>query len=309
MTSAICVSDLHYSYPSSAFEALRGLSFEVPFGKITGLLGPNGSGKSTSFKILSTQIAPTRGEAQVCSLPLASQASQIRRLLGVTFQSPSLDPILTIEENLKIHAALWGLSQAKSRLQIEERLKQMKLWDRRSEKVKQLSGGLARRAELAKTMIGSPKVLLLDEPTTGLDPVSRNDFWTLLREFVSPEKAILVTTHLMEEAEHCDHLIFIADGKTSASGSPDALKKSFEKDVIFLEGADLEALRSESLPLLSDSETCVLQGAAVRVETLRAMELYPLLQKNLGLKLSGLKWSRGTLADAYYKSTGKDLEA
>jgi ABC-2 type transport system ATP-binding protein len=316
---ALEARDLHFSYKpapkrrgarasaSPSSEVLKGLSFQVAFGRITGLLGPNGSGKSTSFKILSTQLLPSRGEAFVCGQSVAKDAASARAHLGVTFQSPSLDPILSIQENLAIHAALMGLSKSDAKARIEQRLRELSIWDRRDSRVKELSGGLARRAELAKTLLADPKVLLLDEPTTGLDPSSRREFWKLLRSLVSPKTAILVTTHLMEEAELCDELLFISDGRVAAQGSPESLKADFGAEVLMLEGADLNALQDRVSRLLGAEARVSIQGHGLRVEGARLGLRLESLRLELGDSLSGFQWSRGTLADIYLRKTGKEL--
>ena len=308
MTLAFEVRDLHFSYKHDA-EVLKGLSFGANFGRITGLLGPNGSGKSTSFKILSTQIMPSKGEAFVCGLNVVKEASKARRRLGVTFQSPSLDPMLTIGENLGIYAALMGLGQREAAPRIERRLKDLSIWDRRDSRVKELSGGLARRAELAKTLVADPDVLLLDEPTTGLDPSSRREFWRVLGDLVSPKTAILVTTHLMEEAELCQDLVFIADGVVAAHGSPESLKQDFGAEVLLLETADPEKLRTELLGVLGNSAKVSLQGTVLRVEGPGLAGNFESLRARFAAQLTGFQWSRGTLADIYFRKTGKELVA
>jgi ABC-2 type transport system ATP-binding protein len=308
MTLAFEVRDLHFSYKHDT-EVLKGLSFGANFGRITGLLGPNGSGKSTSFKILSTQVAPSRGEAFVCGVNVVSEAARARRRLGVTFQSPSLDPMLTIFENLEVYAALMGLGKREALPRIERRLKELSIWDRRDSRVKELSGGLARRAELAKTLVADPDVLLLDEPTTGLDPSSRREFWRVLGNLVSPKTAILVTTHLMEEAECCNDLIFIADGSVAALGSPESLKKDFGAEVLLLESADLEKLRADVAAILGVAARVSVQGSVVRAEGPGLSEGFESLRARLGSQLTGFQWSRGTLADIYLSKTGKELVA
>ncbi len=308
MTLAFEVRDLHFSYKHDT-EVLKGLSFGANFGRITGLLGPNGSGKSTSFKILSTQITPSRGEAFVCGVNVVKEASMARRRLGVTFQSPSLDPMLTIGENLEIYAALMGLSKREARSRIERRLKDLSVWDRRDSRVKELSGGLARRAELAKTLVADPDVLLLDEPTTGLDPSSRREFWRVLGDLVSPKTAILVTTHLMEEAELCQDLIFIADGAVAAHGSPESLKQDFGAEVLLLECADPANLHSELARVLGPSAKISLQGNVLRVEGSGLAGNFESVRARFAAQLTGFQWSRGTLADIYFRKTGKELVA
>jgi ABC-2 type transport system ATP-binding protein len=274
-TPAIVARDLRFSY-EGGHEALKGVSFSAAPGRITGLLGPNGSGKSTAFKILSTQLRAQSGEGFVNGHSVLSEQAAVRQNLGVTFQSPSLDPWLTVRENLEIQAALLGLSGAEAAQRIADNLAFVRLSDRAHERVKTLSGGLARRAELAKTLLGRPSVLLLDEPTTGLDPLARKEFWERLREIASQGTGVLVTTHLMEEAEHCDDLLFLSEGEVVARGTPAELKAGIRR------------------------ERLVLQGAELRGELGGIREL-------LGPRLEAFEWESASLADVYFDKTGKSL--
>ncbi len=202
-----------------------------------------------------------------------------------------------------------GLSVPERRERIEVRLKEMGLSERAHSKVKELSGGLARRAELAKTLLSDPLVLLLDEPTTGLDPSSRRDFWTVLRSWITPNRAILVTTHLMEEAEMCDELIFISEGRVAAQGRPEVLKQDFGREVVLLEGPSLERLRDKLKAWEQKGARVAIQGHRVRVEAPGLSAEIATLQHELGADLSGLYWTRGTLADTYFQKTGRELVA
>ncbi len=299
------VRDLHFSY--GKLEALKGLSFKAPRAKITGLLGPNGSGKSTSFKILSTQLALTRGSAEIDGHSLSSQQRRIRSLLGVTFQSPSLDPMLTVRENLVIHAKLMGLDSSQRKFRIDEVLGKMNLQDRASSRVKELSGGLARRVELAKTLLSEPKLLLLDEPTTGLDPKARSDFWIELRRLQKLGLSILVTTHLMEEAELCDELRFINDGRLAASGSPAELRAEFGAEILWVEIPKPEAKVGELKAALGPSDRIEVRGDKIRVETPQPLVALDKVRALWPTELRGLVWSKANLGDIYLSKTGKTL--
>jgi ABC-2 type transport system ATP-binding protein len=221
--------------------ALDGLSFTVNRGEIFGLLGPNGSGKTTLFRILSTLMVPSGGRATLQGFDVAREPNQVRQQIGIVFQARSLDPKLTVAENLKHQGHLYGLRGALLRSRIQEVLTRVGLLDRAKDLVETLSGGQQRRVELAKGLIHSPEVLLLDEPSTGLDPGARRDLWLYLRTLREQEGVtVLVTTHLMEEAEHCDRLAILNEGKLVALGSPAELKAQIGGDVVALETADPE---------------------------------------------------------------------
>lgn len=314
--SLIDVETLSYTYRGFLKPALELGNLRLERGRIHGLLGPNGSGKSTFFKILSTQIVDFGGRVSVLGMALGSpEASGLRAQLGVTFQSPSLDGLLSVEENLKIQGALYGLGGVELGARIEEVLKLFELVERRHERVATLSGGLARRVELAKTLLHRPKLLLLDEPTTGVDPHLRQRFWRALRELVDREKiSLLVSTHLMEEAELCDSLVILDEGKLIDQGSPDELKTKFGFDVVevLVENADSRdemqaAVKSLSTVLPSESKISV-KGDAIRIEVRRGLSILPMLESHFGPKLKSLQWGRPTLEDVFLAKTGRSLQ-
>lgn len=313
---ALELKDVDFSYGKGekAVAALKGFSLSAEFGKLTGVLGPNGSGKSTSFKILSTQMLPQSGEAFVAGLSVKEQPHQARLKLGVTFQSPSLDKVMSVEENLAIHAALLGLSASESRSRIDENLKLLGLESKRNAKVSELSGGLARRVELAKTLLGDPEVLLLDEPTTGLDPAAREEFWALLRKFVNEagekRRAVVVTTHLMEEAERCDDLVFVSEGKVAAQAPRETLKGDFSDSVFTLGASDLVGLEKKLKDFASGASLdCRVQhsNGRLRLETKSPEKFWGELGNWVGQGLDTVEWNQGTLADIYFQKTGQEL--
>src|SRR5271156_2737536 len=211
--------------------ALDQLSFEVKAGELFGLLGPNGSGKTTLFRILSTLMTPTGGNASIQGFDVAREPNKVRQQIGIVFQARSVDIKLTVAENLKHQGNLYGLSGKFLKSRIDDVLNRVGLLDRKGDFVETLSGGMQRRVELAKGLIHSPSVLLLDEPSTGLDPGARRDLWQYLEMLRDEENvAILVTTHLMEEAEHCDRLAILNEGKLVALGSPFDLKSQIGGD-------------------------------------------------------------------------------
>jgi ABC-2 type transport system ATP-binding protein len=239
--AVITVDNLAHQYDLRV--ALRGVSFEVRRAELFGLLGPNGSGKTTIFRILSTLMVPGGGRAVILGHDAATHPNSLRRHIGVVFQAQSIDPKLTARENLMHQGHLYGLKGQALKSRIAEMLERVGLSDRRNEKAETFSGGMQRRLELAKGLLHHPSVLLLDEPTTGLDPGARIDLWRYLQTLRDEEKVtVLVTTHLMEEAERCDRLAFLNEGKLVALGTPTELKHEIGGDVIVLDAKDAESL-------------------------------------------------------------------
>src|SRR5437588_6908181 len=218
-SAVIRVEDIRHSYGKRA--ALKGISFDVAAGEIFGLLGPNGSGKTTLFRILSTLMLPTAGSATIMGCDAVQEPARLRRQIGVVFQAQSIDLKLTAYENLWHQGHLYGLRGATLKKRIQEILSRVGLADRAQELVETFSGGMQRRIELAKGLLHHPGVLLLDEPTTGLDPGARRDLWQYLAILRDEEHvSVLVTTHLMEEAERCDRLAIMNEGNLVALGTP-----------------------------------------------------------------------------------------
>lgn len=219
------------------FYALNGLSFEVNENEIFGLLGPNGAGKTTLIHILATLLKPTTGGAVVNGYDVLHDATKVRESIGVVFQAPSSDDILTGYENLKIHALLYGIPRGTREKRISEVLKLVGLEGRKNDQVKKYSGGMRRRLEIARGLLHHPKVLFLDEPTLGLDPQSRESMWAYIKEIVTEEKVtIILTTHYMEEADLlCDRIGFISNGKIIALNSPSNLKQEMGGDIVKIE--------------------------------------------------------------------------
>jgi ABC-2 type transport system ATP-binding protein len=229
--AAIIVEQLAFRYGDRP--ALAGVDFAVTEGEVFGLLGPNGGGKTTLFRVLSTLLPVQEGRAELLGCDVASQPDAVRRLIGVTFQSPSLDPKLTVGENLKHQGHLYGLSGGALADRIQELVQRLGLADRTGDRAETLSGGLKRRVEVAKSLLHSPRVLLLDEPSTGLDPGARHDLWRYLQQLRGETGVtVLVTTHLMEEAERCDRLAILDRGKLVALGTPDELRATVGGDCL-----------------------------------------------------------------------------
>jgi ABC-2 type transport system ATP-binding protein len=239
--SAIQVSQITHRYDDRT--ALNAVSFEVRPAEIFGLLGPNGSGKTTLFRILSTLMLPSGGRAAIMNADVAASPNAVRRQIGVVFQAQSVDVKLSAAENLHHQGHLYGLRGQPLDARAKEMLERVGLSDRANERVETFSGGMQRRVELAKGLLHRPSVLLLDEPTTGLDPGARRDVWKYLNILREMEGVtILITTHLMEEAEKCDRLAILNAGNLVALGTPVELKSEIGGDVVVLETTNAEAL-------------------------------------------------------------------
>ncbi len=299
---AVSIKNISFRYKKASRQALDGVTLDVGSGEIFGLLGPNGGGKTTLFKILSTHMTFDSGSVRIAGMDLSSEASNIRKKIGVIFQHPSLDKKLTIQENLTHQGRLYGMGGAMLKERIREVLGKVGLTDRAGEFVETLSGGLARRAEIAKGLLHKPEIVLMDEPTTGLDPGARRDFWDYVKEIKSSGVTVLVTTHLMEEAERCDRLAIINEGRIVALNTPSALKDEIGGDVIMVETQDPQTL-SDSLNKKYGSISTVLEGS-VRIERDRGHEFVPVIVQDFPKGIVSIRVSKPTLEDVFVHRTG-----
>ena len=209
-----------------ALTAVDGLDLDVPYGQCVGLLGPNGAGKSTTMKALTAQVIPDEGQLEVLGYPLPEESKQARAEMGVVPQLDNLDVSLTVEQNLLVFAYLYRVERAERKAAIERALSIANLGDRRDTKVDKLSGGMRRRLLIARALLHEPRLLLLDEPTVGLDPQVRQELWALIDRLRSEGVSILMSTHYIEEAERlCDRVTIMSHGKAVAVGAPRALIK------------------------------------------------------------------------------------
>ena len=302
---AIIVRDLVKSFGDR--RALDGISLEVQRGELFCLLGPNGGGKSTLFRILATLSLPDTGSAEVAGHDTVTDAAEVRARLGVVFQSPSLDGKLTILENLRCGGSLYGLKGSELENRIIEATKALNLADRLNDLVETLSGGLQRRAEIAKCLLIRPEVLLLDEPSTGLDPGARLDLWAALENLRNQhDVTALCTTHLMEEASRADRVGIVSTGKLVALGTPDELTSAIGGDVISLGackgiGADLLA---QAITAKTGIPATVVEGE-VRIEHAEAYAFAARLAGEFPGEISSLRIARPTLEDVFIARTGR----
>ncbi|MEW5746557.1 MAG: ATP-binding cassette domain-containing protein [Nitrospirota bacterium] len=296
----------HLSKKFGAVAAVDDVSFEVDEGAIFGFLGPNGAGKTTTINILCTLLSPTSGSARIDGHDCMRESAAVRKKIGIVFQDNTLDKELTAYENLLFHSYLYSIPRAERKRNIEQALHFVGLYDRRGEQVKRFSGGMKRRLEVARSLIHQPRVLFLDEPTLGLDPQSRTNLW----EFIAtlPEKqgvTVFMTTHYMDEAEICDRIAIIDQGKIIAEGSPDDLKKMVGGDVIYLRTTDnAKAMRDLKALLDLDAEE---REGEVFISTARGDACIPRLITALADMVVSVRLQRPTLNDVFLKLTGKAI--
>jgi ABC-2 type transport system ATP-binding protein len=283
--------------------ALNGVSFEVTNAELFGLLGPNGSGKTTLFRILSTLMVPTAGRALIQGFDAARDPEMLRRQIGVVFQAQSVDPKLTAYENLWHQGHLYGLHGAALKSRILEILRRVGLADRAKEYVETFSGGMQRRVELAKGLLHHPSVLLLDEPTTGLDPGARRDLWQYLQILRDEEHvSVIVTTHLMEEAERCDRLAILNEGKLVALGTPTELTKEIGGDVVLLDARDPEAL-AVRIQQRFQTDAAVMDGK-IRLELENGHRFIAEVVEAFPGEIQSVSVSKPSLEDVFIHRTG-----
>lgn len=304
--TAIEAQSLCFNYGERA--ALSDVSFTIARGEIFGFLGPNGGGKTTLFKLLSTLVPVQSGRALMLGHDLADNTIAVRRRLGVVFQHPSLDGKLTVAENLAHHGRLYGIWGRKLREDSAAALSRLGLSARAGDLVETLSGGLQRRVELAKSLLHKPELLLLDEPSTGLDPAARREFSNYLSHLRERDGVtVVLTTHYLEEAERCDRIAILDGGKLVAMAPPGELKARVGGDVVVIRAAVPEALQrkmQQRLRLKSD-----LVDGTLRIERPRGHELVREVVEAFGDEIDSVSFGKPTLEDAFVHLTGHQFFA
>ena len=302
---AIRIEQLRHVYPGRGSErvALDNVTFGIRTGEVFGLLGPNGGGKTTLFKILSTLMRPTSGTATIFGDSVVDRPAVVRRHLGVVFQHPSLDGKLSVAENLTHHGHLYGLSGVDLRDRTRALLNRLGLGDRARDRVETLSGGLQRRTELAKALLHRPPLLLLDEPSTGLDPGARRDFMQYLRELRDQDGiTIVLTTHYMEEAERCERIAILHQGKLVSVASPSELKQQVGGDVVVVQSTDPTQLARK----IRDRFACepALIDGRLRIERANGHELLRDVVAAFPEEVTHVTYGKPTLEDVFIHLTG-----
>jgi ABC-2 type transport system ATP-binding protein len=307
--AAVTVRGLQKRY--GEVEAVAGIDFDVAAGEIFGFLGPNGAGKSTTIGMLCTLVRPTGGKATVAGHDVVAERDEVRRNIGLVFQDTTLDGYLSAEQNLRLHAELYGVPKAVVPDRMRQVLDMVGLWERRSSRVMTFSGGMKRRLEIARGLLHSPRVLFLDEPTVGLDPQTRSSIWGYIRELKAREDiTIFLTTHYMDEAEYCDRIAIMDRGQIIVLDTPEALKASVGRDRVMI-GTEDDDVAIAALRERFGLEATVHEGlVTIAVES--GGEFVPRLFAGLGVPIKSVSVSRPSLDDVFMSYTGstiRDAEA
>lgn len=297
------VQAVHHAYGDHV--ALDGVDLQLYAGKIFALLGPNGSGKTTLFRLLCTLLPIQRGCIRVGGFDSRTNPLAVRGQIGIVFQSPSLDKKLTVDENLACQGALYGIKGPELARRCDELLRQLDLMDRRGDYCETLSGGLQRRVELAKGMLHRPRLLLLDEPSTGLDPAARLSFWEAVRSMAEAGTAVLLTTHLLEEADKADRVAIMSTGKLIVEGSPQELRAEMGEGVITIVGSDPDDVERQLREDLGLEPQRVQHQVRLRSDA--PATLVPVLVEKLGDAAQSIVIGRPSLEDVFIAKTGQEF--
>jgi ABC-2 type transport system ATP-binding protein len=286
--------------------AVNNISFAVNTGEVFGFLGPNGAGKTTTIKMITTIMRQTSGEITVNGSSTLRRRDAVREAVGLIFQEPSLDNNLTVRENLFFHARLYHLRHHDIASRVERALTLVGMLDRQRSVVRNLSGGMKRRVEIARGMLHEPKILFLDEPTIGLDPQTRQHIWNYILGLKQNRRmTIFLTTHYMEEAEYCDRIAVIDNGRIIALDTPANLKRLVKGDVITLQTRD----NRRALELLKGNPafSAEISGDSLRLVADKSHERIPQLFRLLGDEITGLSVKTTSLDDVFIQLTGHEI--
>jgi ABC-2 type transport system ATP-binding protein len=287
-------------------EAVKGVEFEVATGEVFGFLGPNGAGKTTTINMLCTLVRPTAGSASVAGHDVVHERDDVRRNIGLVFQDPTLDGYLTAEQNLRLHAELYGVQSDLVKPRMQQVMTMVGLWDRKDSVVGTFSGGMRRRLEIARGLMHSPRVLFLDEPTIGLDPQTRRSIWEYIGELKEREEiTIFMTTHYMDEAEWCNRIAIMDHGEIVALDSPEVLKAGVGTDRVTIHTDD-DAATIAALADRFGIEARISEGA-VSFGVPEGEQFVPRLFAELGIPIKAVNVSRPTLDDVFMSYTGSTI--
>ncbi len=304
MNAIIEVNNLSHEYARGK-PALRAIHCSIQEGEFFGFMGPNGGGKTTLFRILATLMAPQSGRLSIAGINVKDDPSRVRSLLGVVFQNPSLDKKLTIVENLKCHGYCYGLYGKALDVAISKNLERLSLLPRAREKVERLSGGLQRRVELAKALLHNPKILLLDEPTTGLDPIARGEFWGVIAELrQSSGVTVVATTHFLEEADRCDRIAIMDQGNMAVCDTPKKLKEKIGKNILFITTSQPETLSASIASELNLKLAVLSGGLRGYIEEKNIPRVTQVLMEKFSDQVEGIAVHKPNLEDVFYEYTG-----
>jgi len=302
MENIIEVKELYKAYGS--IKAIKGISFYVEKGTLFAFLGPNGAGKSTTINILATLLEKDKGEVTINGILLGKNDNEIRKSIGIVFQDGVLDPLLSVWENIETRGSFYGLSRDELHTRIETALKVTGIKDIAKRRYGSLSGGQKRRADIARALINRPKILFLDEPTTGLDPQTRKSVWDTIKTLQETENmTVFLTTHYMEEADKADYVVIIDEGMIAAKGTPTELKNVYSKDSLRIKPKDKAKLGSYLNE--SDIEYKIKNDLyIIRLENTLAS--IPILE-NTKDNLESIQVFNGSMDDAFIEITGKEI--
>jgi multidrug/hemolysin transport system ATP-binding protein len=302
MENIIEVKELSKNY--GPIEAVKEISFYVEKGSLFAFLGPNGAGKSTTINILSTLIANDSGRVTINGIELGKSDDEIRKSIGIVFQDGVLDPLLSVWENIETRGSFYGLSKVELHKRIQSALEITGIVDLAKRRYGNLSGGQKRRTDIARALINRPKILFLDEPTTGLDPQTRKSVWDTIRLLQETENmTVFLTTHYMEEADKADYVVIIDEGKVAAKGTPTELKDVYSKDSLRLKPKSKEKLEEY---LNKNNIEFTMKNDLYIVRLSKTIDSIPILEQ-VRDNIDSFQVHNGSMDEAFIEITGKEI--